>query len=261
MAGRQGLTGCVQETNKGIKELMIKQKRKLGTTRAALKKYAFTLGSVGVFAVGAHADVLAIFGFETVGTAGTTAASVGGILADSGIGTASSVHASSSTVFSSPAGSGSARSLSANNYAAGDYFQFTLATTGFTAIMLNFDMQRSGTGPTVFDIAYGTNGTNFTTAGSFTLGAGSFSTTATSTTTHYAFDLSTVTALNNIGSAYFRVVSEGINTSGTATPTGGTARIDNFVVSGTAPEPSAIALVSIAGAGMAMAMRRRKKAL
>src|ERR1044072_5605012 len=81
--------------------------------------------------------VMAAWGFEGVTTTntGTTPVVSGGLAtADSGAQTAGSAftafHTSAATVWSNPAGNGSAKSLSANNWSVGDYFQFSFSTIG-----------------------------------------------------------------------------------------------------------------------------------
>src|SRR5688500_13417747 len=64
--------------------------------------------------------------------------SISGIAADVGSGTALGLHASTNTDWSTPSGNGSTNSLSANTWEVGDYFQFTLSTSGYQNIMLSF---------------------------------------------------------------------------------------------------------------------------
>ena len=131
---------------------------------------AFYFLSAGI-KVSAVSDVLAAWSFEgvtTTNTGTTPIVSVGSPAADSGVQTAGSsftgLHASSSTVWSNPAGNASAKSVSSNNWGVGDYYQFSFSTTGYTAISITWDQTGSGTGPRDFKVQYSTNGTSFTDA-------------------------------------------------------------------------------------------------
>src|ERR1700742_2802043 len=100
-----------------------------------------TLSSVNPFFV----DVLAAWGFEgvtTTNTGTTPVISVGSPAADAGVQTGGSAftafHASASTVWSNPAGNASVKSVSSNNWAVGDYYQFSFSTSGYTAISITW---------------------------------------------------------------------------------------------------------------------------
>jgi hypothetical protein len=212
----------------------------------------------------------AAFTFEVSGiplnATNVTSPAIGPLVAESGIGSAFGSHVSTSTVWSSPAGNGSQRSFSSNNWAQGDFYSFSVPTTGVQDIMVSFDQQASSTGPHVFSLLYSTNGTSFSTftnytvpvvtvtstgtAGSTTVG---FSTGASNAAFAQVFDLSGITGLNNNVNAIFRLV----DADTTATATAGTNRVDNFVVSGNAvPEPAAVSLVTIATATGLLRRRR-----
>ncbi|HEV7397606.1 MAG TPA: hypothetical protein VGN86_13940, partial [Pyrinomonadaceae bacterium] len=112
------------------------------------------------------ADVLAAWGFDgvtTTNTGTTPVISVGSPAADSGVQTSGSsftaLHASASTVWSNPAGNASVKSVSSNNWAVGDYYQFLFSTSGYTAISITWDQTGSATGPRDFKVQYSTNGT------------------------------------------------------------------------------------------------------
>lgn len=219
----------------------------------------------------ASAATAADFSFETsavaLNTLNVTAASYGPLVAESGLGTASGSHANTATVYSSPAGNGSARSFSSNHWAVGDYYEFDVPTTGLSNIMLSFDQTSSSTGPKAFTLQYSTDGLNFSsfanytdvtsftvtstnTAGSTTIS--SFSSSVSYSQYNMAFDLSSISALNNDPLAMFRLVDN----DSTATSTAGTDRVDNVVVSGSAvPEPASVSLLTAAAA---LAMRRRR---
>ena len=202
------------------------------------------------------------FEVSAPGGAGTTTvgSSIGPITPEIGSGSATGVHAGSTTQWSNPAGNGSAESWSSNVWAGGDYYQFEVNATNMENIMVDFDQTRSSTGPHNFDFQYSTDGTSYTTFGSYTLAGTAWSSlsAATAPGNDFAFDLSSVTALNNDSSIFFRIVSTGTNSSGGTIATAGTARVDNVFVTGTViPEPAAVGLVSVAAA--ASMMRRRPK--
>ena len=228
------------------------------------KTFLFGGMALGATAVqNAYAATLAGFTFETLTATGTTtAATFGPYVADVGTGSAFGQHASATTVYSSPAGNGSPRSLSSNGWgSAGDNYEFRVPTTGFQDILVAYDQTRSGTGPDQFQFQYSTDGTTFTNFGSpYTLAGTAFSAGTPITATpgvNFAFDLSAINGIENTALVYFRLNSLGLNSSGGTVAAAGTNRVDNFFVTGSEiPEPaSAMALVTIAGAA---AMRRRR---
>ncbi len=211
----------------------------------------------------AKGAVIAGWTFETSlagAAASTTAATVGPLAAETGTGSATGVHASAVSVYSNPAGNGSLHALSSDHWAGGDYYQFSVSTLGQQDIGISFDQTRSGTGPNSFSLQYSTNGGgSFNTFGTYTLAGTGFSTaTAISNTAgvNFSFDLSAINGLENISTALFRVVSDGLNSSGGTVATAGTSRIDNVVISSNVPEPTTMALVTVAAAA-ALARRRR----
>src|SRR3989454_7857552 len=90
-------------------------------------------------------DVLVAWSFESVTTSNTatTPVIVGSAAADSGVLTAGSsftgLHASSSTIWSNPAGNASSKSVSSDHWAIGDYYQFSFSTSGYSAISITWD--------------------------------------------------------------------------------------------------------------------------
>jgi hypothetical protein len=211
------------------------------------------------------AATIAGWTFETSvpGGAGTTStsATIGPITPEIGSGSAAGVHAAGTTQWSNPAGNGSNESWSSNVWASGDYYQFQVDATNMQNIMVSFDQTRSGTGPNAFDISYSTDGSSFTNFGSYTLAGTTWSATSAATVAgnSFAFDFSSITALNNDNSIFFRLVSNGLNSSGGAVASTGTARVDNVFIQGSAiPEPASVGLMSVAAAA-AMTRRRPKK--
>lgn len=237
---------------------------------AALAAVALT-GMPGIFEAKAHGAVVAGFTFESdtaffpsSGTSsnasgtftlysGFTAASVGPISAQSGTGSAYGVHAASTTAYSTPAGNGSPRSLSSNTWASGDYYQFTVKTTGFEDLLISFDQTASSTGPKNFALTYDT-GAGASTFTSYVVGATGFSAGSSTTAVTFNFNLSAISAIENVSAATFRLVNSD------SPAAGGTNRVDNFIVNGTAvsgvPEPVSLSLM--AGASTMLLGRRRK---
>jgi hypothetical protein len=155
---------------------------------------------------------------------------------DNGNGLASGFHASTATDWTTPAGNGSANSFSANEWAIGDYFQFQVNTLGYQDITLSWNQTRSSTGPGVFDLAYSTDGSSFTVGlNNYTVSAIAWS-SGSADSTVFSVDLSAIVALDNDASVYFRIVSDSSPSS-----SGGTSRIDNFVVNASAiPTPAPV---------------------
>ena len=210
----------------------------------------------------ASAAVISSWNFEGLtvsSTAGTSPSPTAGTLtSDTGNGELTGVHALATSVWSTPAGNGSTKSISANGWSHGDYWQFTSNTTGNTGIMVLVDATRSSTGPAGFKVQYSSTGAGGTftdlPGGDYTVAQVTFSsgTENTNSPPRFLFDLSGVTALDNNPNAAFRLVQ----TSATGAATG-TQRIDNVVV-GTGlviPEPTAAAFGLLAGG---MLIRRRK---
>lgn len=217
-----------------------------------------------------HASItIADWTFEA--TAPSTA---GPLFPEQGTGSALGWHASSDAVYSNPVGNGSGESFSANNWAVGDYWQFQVSTLGFTGISLSWDQASSNTGPRDYGLYYSTDGTVFNQFNSdlFVLANASPNSTWSSSTTHseYSFsqDLGSIVGLNNAESVWFRLVNKStVSANGGSTGTGGTDRIDNFIVSATSvavavPEPStfiagALLLLPF-GVGSVRFLRNRK---
>jgi len=201
----------------------------------------------------ASAQTIAQWTFETSPPADLTdSTTIGGIAADFGLGTASGVHASALSDWTTPAGNGSANSLSVNTWGVGDYFQFSVSTLGFQNIGLSWAQTSSSTGPGEFKLAYQVNGGGFTDFMNYTVlpnsatppGAGNWSVSTENLAYNFFVDLSSVSALNNATAIDFRLIMAG---TADATPPGdvapgGTDRVDNVTVA-VVPEPTSLAIV------------------
>lgn len=164
---------------------------------------------------------------------------------------ASASHASGAVTYSNPVGNGSSESFSSNNWAIGDYYQFTTSTTGYQSITVEWAQTRSGTGPEDFDLQWSTDGVNFTSILSYQVG-----TTSWSSGTHQPGSvfgpIALSSDLNDQGIIYIRMTA-------TSAPSGagGTNRIDDIVISGSViPTPGVLALLGVAG--LVGARRRRQ---
>src|ERR1051326_5658781 len=198
--------------------------------------------------VQAFIDVLAGWSFDGV-TVSATARQTPGITggsstADSGVLTAGSsftgFHSSTATAWSTPAGNGSAKSISSNNWGVGDYYQFSFSTSGYSGISITWDQTGSSTGPRDFKVQYSTNGSTFTDAtgtnSTYALTAQTWSTSGSpQSASRRTLDLSGVVGLNGQSTVYIRLVDTSTTSIGGGTVgTAGTGRADNFTVSGTA---------------------------
>jgi MYXO-CTERM domain-containing protein len=160
------------------------------------------------------------------------------------------------TTWTSPAGNGSTYSLSSNNWTTGDYYQVSMATTGYSDISVSWDQTRSGTGPSAFSLTMSTDGgANFTTLlASYTVVqaglAGTGTTSWNTITNQTGFTTTTIVGISaaNQGNVLFRFSSLA------TTSAAGTNRVDNISVTGTIPAPGAAALIGLAG----LVARRRR---
>ncbi len=148
------------------------------------------------------------------------------------------VHASASTVWTAPAGNGSAQSFSSTNWAIGDYYEIKASTLGYTSVALDWSQTRSSSGPGTFKVDMSIDGgTTFTTVlASYTVGANSWSSTSTSAPSKFTIaDLPTAA---NLGTVVFRFIC-----TGAPTGTGGTCRIDDILVRSGTTETIAVRYV------------------
>lgn len=216
------------------------------------------------FLVTAHAQTIAKWTFETSGPAygvAVNATSITGITPEEGSGTASALHAAT-TAWTSPAGNGSAESLSANTWGLGDYWQFQVSTVGYSKIGVSFDQTSSGTGPRDFSLQYSTDGTTFSTFANYGVLVNTSPISWSSTPANYhpehffSFDLSGVSEIENSSTLYFRLVNTTtVSAAGGTVASGGTDRIDNFTVA-VVPEPASTTLLGLGLAGLLIARRR-----
>lgn len=175
------------------------------------------------------------------------------LTAEAGIapGVASGLHTAAAT-YSNPAGNGTADSFSANGWSSGDFFQFVLATTGYQDIGISFDQTSSSTGPRDFSLRYGTDGVNFTSFADYQVlqnglaPNGSWSSGTYQSAYTFNFDLSSILAIEDEATVYFRLVNtSALTPSGGAVASTGTDRVDTFTVTATAvPEPAGIFAVA-----------------
>ena len=176
----------------------------------------------------AAGTTLSSWGFEgaTTTNAGQVPSfSAGSGVADSGILTSGSAftafHTSASTVWSNPAGNGSAKSVSSNNWGIGDYYQFSFSTVGYSGISITWDQTGSSTGPKTFKVQYSTNGSTFTDAtgtnSTYSLGGESWSSSSTTNTSRRTLDLSGVSAIDSLSTVYIRLVDTSTTSIGGGT--------------------------------------------
>jgi hypothetical protein len=204
---------------------------------------------------------LANWTFETSNPTGS-GSNNGPYLAESGLfantSQASGFHATAATTWSAPAGNGSLRSFSSNNWLVGDYYQFTTSTLGYEGIIFRWDQTGSNTGPRDFILQYDI-GNGFQDAFSYSIANDSWSTTTNKPESSRFFDFSAVTGMNDLSIVTFRLTMANSTTSinGGTVATGGTGRVDNVIIQGTAiPEPTAVLLLT-GMAGLVGLKRRR----
>lgn len=209
-----------------------------------MKRFALGLVALCLAAAPALADTLANWTFES-----SVPATAGPHAAEVGAGLALGFHASSSAVYSNPAGNGSAESFSSNFWSAGDYYEFQVDTTGFESITFGWDQNSSSTGPDSFALQYSTDGVNFTTVLDYAPTKISWSSVTYNAASTFG-PVALPAAADDQATLYVRLTS-----NVTPANTGGTNRVDNVIVEGVViPEPASIGLL-IAG-GLALIRRR-----
>ena len=217
-----------------------------------IKASLFAAGLMSMVVSSASADVIAGWSMPTAVAASTTgatysygAANLGALVSGSML---SGTHSSASTAWSSPAGNGSTYALSSNGWNVGDYYQISMATTGYSSVSVAWEQTRSSTGPAGFEAVLSVDGgSTFSSLGAYTVNQVSWNATTPVTTSSFG---SVASAADNQASVIIRFK---VVTAGTSTTTG-TNRIDNIVVSGSIPAPGAVALIGLAG----LVSRRRR---
>ena len=200
--------------------------------------------------------------FYTVGAGDQGAASAGTSLSSTHQLASSGANATS---YTSPAGNGSQYAFSSNVWKAGDYYQASFSGTGYTGLSFAWDFTRSTTGPATWTVIMSVDGgTNWSTLmATYTpivnsatpTGAGTWNTSTYIAA--YTSSIALGASADNASSIIVRVQAlvDSVNSSGVY-QAGGTARIDNVFVNGTAvPAPGAVALLGVAG----LAARRRRR--
>jgi MYXO-CTERM domain-containing protein len=226
-------------------------------------KTAWAASALAAFTFSAQAATVVQWDFQTPPADLTDSAVSPSVMASIGASTASAsgVHASALTDWLTPAGNGSSDSFSSNNWAVGDYWQFSFSTTGYTGLTLNFDQTGSNTGPRDFAVQGSVNGADFfPLTAPYTLINGAWSAATAVATTTFSFDLSGATAVNNSPTLILRLVNSSTTAiNGTTVATTGTSRIDNFTVSATpVPEADTAAMLLAGLAALAFVARRRR---
>ncbi len=198
--------------------------------------------------------------FYTVGAGDQGAATAGTSLSSTHQLASSGANA---TTYTSPAGNGSTYAFSSNVWKAGDYYQAAFSGTGYTELSFSWDFTRSTTGPATWTVIMSLDGgSNWSTLlATYTsiinsaspTGAGAW--TSSTYNAAYSSNIALGAIADNAGSILVRVQAtvDSVNGSGVY-QAGGTARIDNVFINGTAvPAPGAIALLGVAG------LRRRRR--
>ncbi len=217
-----------------------------------IKASFFASAIVSMVPTVASADIIAGWSMPTAVPASTFGSTYNYGTADLGAmssGTMlSGTHSSATTAWTSPAGNGSTYALSSNAWNVGDYYQISLATTGYSSVTVGWDQTRSSTGPAGFEGIFSVDGgSTFISLGTYTVNQVSWNATTTVTTSGF------ITAVSLADNQASVIVRFKVVTAGTST-TSGTNRIDNITVSGVIPAPGAIALLGLAG----LVSRRRR---
>jgi len=174
---------------------------------------------------------------------------------------ASGTHANVSTIWSNPVGNGSIESFSSAQWGIGDFYQFQFSSVGLSGINLSFDQARSGAGPEFFKVQWSADGASFSdlSGGAYTVlingtpGPGTWSSTGSRNAAYTSnFDLTAVTGLNNLSSAYIRLTA-------TSAPgnVNGASRVDNVSISAV-PEPGTGVLIGLGLLAFSLSSRRNR---
>lgn len=190
------------------------------------------------FSVNAIAQTtIAKWTFET-----SVPATAGPHVAEVGAGNALGWHANGVAAYSNPVGNGSAESFSSDRWTPGDYYQFEINSTGYTGLTIEWDQISSSTGPRDFILSISTDGINFTpyagTGGTYTVIENTMpnnwaSSGLPKSASQYTLDLTSLLAINNQSTVYFRLVNSTTTAvNGGTVASGGSNRVDNFTVTG-----------------------------
>jgi hypothetical protein len=227
--------------------------------------FVLAIGFIVAQANMSQAVIVAGWTFETSPPADlSNSAAIGPLSADVGTGSASGSHISAATDWTTPAGNGSVNSLSSNEWAVGDYYQFTTSTVGFSAVTLTFDQTSSNTGPRDWSVLFSTDGTTYSNVLDYSVLANASPNPVWNTTTSsslYTTTLSLPAAANNDSSIFIRLAQRTtVSANGGTVATGGTSRVDNVTIAAV-PEASSFLFggLALCAAG-APAIRRRWKA-
>jgi hypothetical protein len=230
----------------------------------------------------ARADVLAAWTFEVNTPADLSNSAAGPIVAaEVGTGSMQGVHANAASDWTTPSGNGSFNSYSVNEWAIGDYFQFTTSSIGYEDISIKWDQASSTTGPGEFSLSYATSTSGpFTTFSDYTVlasaappaGPASWTSGTYVSAFTYNVSLASIAALEDAATIVFRLVmrtnADSTPTTGTTSTvqTAGTDRVDNVEISGAlipdvnpVPLPGS-AFVFMFGAAVVGAARKKIKA-
>ena len=239
-----------------------------------MKKLLASAALAALIVTPSFADTLAQWTFESSGLSGSTTYAPGAGTAttnfyaegglQAGTAAATGFHTGAAT-YSSPAGNGSAKSLSVNTWAVGDYWQLQLSTTGYHGLSLSYDQTSSGTGPRDFALSYSLDGTSFTAIGStYSVLANAapnapWNAVTSSSAYTMSYDLGSITALEDSPTVYFRITDvDTTSANGGTVAAAGTDRIDNFSLFTTpVPEPSAAALCGLGCAALLIRLRKK----
>jgi hypothetical protein len=249
MPGRLAASGKGHGFDQSVPERPCVMDAGVSLTDIEVPSVRITACSLALFAVATcgtvRADLVALWTFEANAIATNNSATFGPIAANSGTGTASGVHASALTDWSSPAGNGSPRSFSSNEWAVGDYYQFQTSTVGYQGVSFSFDATSSNTGPRDFQIQYSTNGTTFTPLTTYSVLANATPNpvwNGTTASSLYNFSFNLPAAVNNQAAILLRLVDNStVSANGGVVAAAGTSRVDNVMINAVAvPEPSAV---------------------